>query len=1410
MFAPADAFAAVAIGTRQDPDLPDGIHLRLLPSAIIGFPAAPFAVVRLVPELVFVEEITWSDSNGIPLPNGNLDAANGYLVGDIAASQNTLDVALVVDPGPEFSGRVALVDRLGHVLAESRQPPFAVAAPRVDRVVVEGHRSQSVIVHAWRLQRDSLISALDAAAPDLILRLPIDGALPWYGRGLGDSVPLDRVTDAHPLRLTPADRPNGPFASLTAADERLRVLAHKADILDACQRMLGDPATMPNAAQFPVPGADTSTPQVDVGIAGALLGQAMDPGIGRYLGLVGYLKDDHVEPDGLHPVAFAAVAPFPVDRFATLPDDRPLLGWLGDVDPAVQRLSDRMLDFTGGKDTLEALRAQHGSQIELRPLIAVAGAVPAPQPPMLPALQAGAARWLDGGGRPSQQFQQAIVVTNPPLGSLVALGRRDGGSWKTAHRTIDLPPPANPAKRALALLLGRTRERPPLRADGLVEDPSAPASADISYRAALADLFGRFGPPQDLAVAEPARPAPPAPAPQVSVEYADPAQGMDGQQTPGRAIVEVPVPSVSLLAAGALDLATLEVSVDGSALPPVALPLPPPGTTKNVTVPVSLRALSVGETGHAAIAAAFRDSAGTRSASAEVPISFTDQRHPPIVRTAPGLIWTSRPGPSSFVELRLIWGGQPHGHYRAYIADERSLGLTGASRADLAADAEARDRTGTLPRGRFRLLTDPPIEADADGRATLVELLPRALATVQIVRIVPLTPTGREAPFDGCGIVPVAVPTDRRPPPPRVTAQIVPGSRRATITIDAVGLDLVSLRAEQPGLFADPADPAATPPSFRLRRATGPVADPLYARPVQHGPLRVLHVGNDVILRAEVVDPGPLQPFVRYSYYAEVRMPPERRVASGAGESPTADGVTGPNPAQMTDLPRPFSAISTPATVLDPVGQLPLQLTAAEAAVTSVAGQVTATLSATAGPVAHPRAVGPYTVRIWERWGTGPLALAGPDLPLGDGTVEWRGQPRPATSAAQPTTVSFVVRDPLGGEGAFTTLQAPLSAWEPLGGLFTALTPAACAPGPGQLAIFGQGLDSQLYWRHFDGSEWSAGWDALGLVIPAGAPAVAASPGGAIHLIVQGNDENGYYRRFDNGAWGPWLVMPGGLAAALAITAASASDLHVFGIRYQSIVQDRVFDGSTWTSWRPLPGPLLAGTAVAAAAGAEGRIDIVVRGTDSLLNHRARTAGSWGEWTALGGLVAASGPAVARVSPWALDVVAQGTDDRLHRNRMTRDGWTGWRSIEDSLVGHPPAAASAAPGRLDLSAARADRQMYYWSRAEAVVPPPPIIDAVVPDEGHPHDLFTITGRDLALPGTGSATLLVGSTKLPGTPGPNPLPLAGAQTSTTIPCIVPDVEPDAIYRIVITRADGAEATAFFHVLPDEVPRDGMPR
>ena len=75
---------------------------------------------------------------------------------------------------------------------------------------------------------------------------------------------------------------------------------------------------------------------------------------------------------------------------------------------------------------------------------------------------------------------------------------------------------------------------------------------------------------------------------------------------------------------------------------------------------------------------------------------------------------------------------------------------------------------------------------------------------------------------------------------------LLPGSavaqapRAATLRVVTDGFDRSALQRDEPGLF-DPGVAGTEPPRFRIRRAVGPVADPVYARVLREGPMQILN-----------------------------------------------------------------------------------------------------------------------------------------------------------------------------------------------------------------------------------------------------------------------------------------------------------------------------------------------------------------------------------------------------------------------------------------------------------------------------------------------------------------------------------------------------------------------------------------
>jgi hypothetical protein len=330
----------------------------------------------------------------------------------------------------------------------------------------------------------------------------------------------------------------------------------------------------------------------------------------------------------------------------------------------------------------------------------------------------------------------------------------------------------------------------------------------------------------------------------------------------------------------------------------------------------------------------------------------------------------------------------------------------------------------------FRLLDDD-VQADGAGHVIFEATLPRSLATVHFLRIVPLNPEGGEAPFDKCGIVPVAVPDSRRPPLPRLDASVNAATGEVTLSVSTDGFDAVALKRDEPGLF-DPAAGEHAAPRFRVKRAAGPVTDPVYGRQVAEGDLEMLaDAATPPVFEGAGQDANHgrgLEPFVQYVYWADVQLPPERRLPVGV--VPLDVGVTAVDPANGAPYPRPVSLPSAPRTVMRVPATPPEAPTAAQIAVNALraaGGDVSLEFTITDAPAAHSLAIGPYRLAIWTRWPSGsiePVARVGGApfdgiWPASDSgpIVAMAAAPQPPDTTASPLTLLLGYIDPTGRLG---------------------------------------------------------------------------------------------------------------------------------------------------------------------------------------------------------------------------------------------------------------------------------------------------------------------------------------------------------------------------------------------------------
>lgn len=1133
LFAPSELFSAYAYAEDgSGPDLIPGTHLRIFAGVGGSFPLTAFAVFKLTARDAWPEVVYYTDPEGQPMERLDLAQfgrgdATLYLPEE--ARSRTVRVDLI-DPENGIDGAL-LLDQKGRVVAERREPRWLFAAPHLHKVRAWG--AADVEIRTKRIDREMLLEG----QPELlgVPGLPVEGHYPWYV-GLHDRAEgMARVARGAPMRLNPMDRPQGPLSPVGPDAEAARVEA----LLQAgkpfggglevlLERLVDEQEFAPwwQAERQLMTADDGKQQVVSAQRLGALQMAALDPGIARFLGFADRYDELPDLDDGGGWDTLAVVGLFALDpeAFVSYGLD------LGAPPEDGQRLLDLLiaaLEEAGGQDV--AARIEESSAfvrdqgLVVSPFVTVVAPVPPWRPPSLPRPQIMRHHWHPAtGDTPSDLFRATFAFPRTPLVTMSALAHQRNGVWVSRHAIVDVGA-FDPPQRARPRFIGHEQEagarlralnQPAgaLEPAGLLSDQEIGAGAEpIPYRAWASDLFGRFGSPIDFAIAAPSRPKPPPPVLRVQFERAEVDAASPAKLSPGvlRLTVFVPrpypaeltkeeadrlgsvivVPRVSDLAAGALPLATLELSLKGDPQPQAIEPvdLSTPGFYER-TIP--LPGLEPQAKGSWVLKGAFKDTAGSLSDQelATHPVTVWDARPPQTYPTGIGLFWTSAPGPGPEVELKLTWPAKKDSLHRVYLADQHGLGLTDADIAEPDAPGAAPSRgriaaigcqkvlhpeqfeSPSVDRKAFRLLTEKPIAAGADGRAMLVTTLPRSLTTVQFLRVVPLGPDGAEPAFDQCGIVPVAVPESRRPAAPRLDGSVDPESGFAHLRIVADGFDRVALEQDEPGLFTPDAE-GHEPPRFRIRRSVAAVPDPIYARPLGEGALAWEEdEPEETIFAATFVDENSgrgLEPFVRYTYWAEVCLPPERRLP--AGWDPLDGGVRAVDPAGAASHPRPLSQPSAPRTLMyvpaqGPAAPRPEAITAAKSP--AVDGTLTVTVTVKDPLRAHPKAIGHghYRLAIWAQWPGRPIepvghangaALEGAWPELTDGTVEFSVKVPEGGDPAAPLQLRLAFVDPVGRLSPVTMVEAkepeaPAPALGPIG--FAPLVGMQFGPPP-RLAI---------------------------------------------------------------------------------------------------------------------------------------------------------------------------------------------------------------------------------------------------------------------------------------------------------------------------------------------------------------------
>jgi len=977
-----------------DVELPPGEHVRLAPASAIGLPLAPWVLLRIPADEVgsgsMVEYFSWTDRAGRPV---NVAADGRFHLEDIGGEiygrlrlpgKRFLAIEADFAPGPQARGSVAVIDAMHRTLARRSAYPFIAAGPSVTAVKIAGR--DPVVLRGWALNEGRALEAIFGAEPSHVERLSgpaITGAR-WYAASTSAQDAADRASHFGPLRRTPAedigDAP-APWPSAPVAIEAARIARLRTELDPQLQAMWADITTPPGDAVAVHRDGGRSIREP---IERSVLLKSMDPGVARYLGLAGTFKG---EPDAW-PASrsiWIAGALFACAGDAALP-----LPDLGE-----QRVLAKLRDLSAGAGDILALVNAVG--IEPRAFVTAAFVAPPSDPPTLDGVEPGRSNWIRGDdGGPGNAFRQQYRVPNAPFAALVAVGRKKSGQWMSLHRP--LTPDRNETQ-----ILGSTHTLQNGRFATIDVAPIEGDLVDDGLRIAVSDVFGRYGRPFDVTLVEPPRPLPPVPSLDCTIR---PRQGYfapsDPLGSPGHMVLTIDVPAYPSLAAGALALSTVVLRCSwGVVIPPI--PVTPAGGTfsREVALPLPTEPYAASEAG---AEAQLQDVAGRSAAPAARNVSVRDPRLPDVPRTAAGLLWTSRPGAAEEVELRLSFPAPDNAIYRVYITDERALGvreavsdgaaLSRAAVADLGVrSADASVSAHRTDRSRFRLLAEHGIGASG-GLLRYTLALPRSLETVQFLRFVPVTEAGLESAFADVPLVAVAVPSDRAPPAPRLEITQASGDAAVHVAIIAEGIDHAALAR----LGGGPID-------YRVRRTAGPVASASYAREIQGGHL----APKNGRFEADFTD-VTADTYVRYTYWAEIRMPAEKRL-EGEQEVFPMGVVTPSTQPQRSAAKGVYSQPSAAATVVvRPAAAPRVDAVQVEAVLVATQPARKVKVRLTGVPTPSRLAIGSFAMEIFRQPAGGDLQHLATSFPVAFGVAE--------AEVDDCARVGIVLIDPLGNRSS--------------------------------------------------------------------------------------------------------------------------------------------------------------------------------------------------------------------------------------------------------------------------------------------------------------------------------------------------------------------------------------------------------
>jgi subtilisin family serine protease len=251
------------------------------------------------------------------------------------------------------------------------------------------------------------------------------------------------------------------------------------------------------------------------------------------------------------------------------------------------------------------------------------------------------------------------------------------------------------------------------------------------------------------------------------------------------------------------------------------------------------------------------------------------------------------------------------------------------------------------------------------------------------------------------------------------------------------------------------------------------------------------------------------------------------------------------------------------------------------------------------------------------------------------------------------------------GWGGWGSLSLP-NGTQPIEG-----SPAVISRNKDGRDIFVTGTNRQLYYRNYQtGQGWGPWYWIQGPIGFVGSPAATVRPDNGFDVVVRGADNVIYQRTYaQSTGWSAWKGVgapPGGATSAPAIaTRFNQAYVDVMVRGGNGSIWHRAYGNGAWSSWVDLGGASASSPALTATRNTYNLYLFVRRADNQIWYRRLPPYSAWSAWSSLGGGFVGD-PAATSRSLETVDVFGVGADNRIRDRRFLQGGWTSWMLIEDN------------------------------------------------------------------------------------------------------------------------------------------------